>query len=124
MASLVRSPVFDGLAPAIVWQHFSTFCAIPRPSKGEAALREHLKTWAEARGLAVSVDATGNMVVRKAATPGHEKAPIVVMQAHLDMVCQANAGTEHDFTRDPILPVLRDEDFADVCKEPGDKPAA
>ena len=109
MASLVRSPVFDGLAPAIVWQHFSTFCAIPRPSKGEAALREHLKTWAEARGLAVSVDATGNMVVRKAATPGHEKAPIVVMQAHLDMVCQANAGTEHDFTRDPILPVLRDD---------------
>ena len=109
MASLVRSPVFEGLAPAIVWQHFSTFCAIPRPSKGEAALREHLKTWAEARGLAVSVDATGNMVVRKAATPGHEKAPIVVMQAHLDMVCQANAGTEHDFTRDPILPVLRDD---------------
>lgn len=57
----------------------------------------------------MSVDATGNMVVRKAATPGHEKAPIVVMQAHLDMVCQANAGTEHDFTRDPILPVLRDD---------------
>ena len=109
MASLVRSPVFDGLAPAIVWQHFSTFCAIPRPSKGEAALREHLKAWAEARGLAVSVDATGNMVVRKAATPGHEQAPTVVMQSHLDMVCQANAGTEHDFTRDPILPVLRDD---------------
>ena len=67
MASLVRSPVFEGLAPAIVWQHFSTFCAIPRPSKGEAALREYLKAWAEARGLETSVDATGNLVVRKAA---------------------------------------------------------
>ena len=109
MAFLVRSPVFDGLAPAIVWQRFSTFCAIPRPSKGEAALRDYLKDWAEARGLATSVDATGNLIVRKAASPGHEGAPTVVMQAHLDMVCQANAGTEHDFTRDPILPVLRDD---------------
>ena len=109
MASLVRSPVFDGLAPAIVWQHFSTFCAIPRPSKGEAALRDYLKDWAVARGLATSVDATGNLIVRKAASPGHEGAPTVVMQAHIDMVCQANAGTEHDFTRDPILPVLRDD---------------
>ena len=109
MSALVRSPVFNGFSPAIVWDHFATLCAIPRPSKGEAALREHLKAWAEARGLGVSVDATGNMIVRKAATPGHEQAPIVVMQAHLDMVCQANAGTEHDFTRDPILPVLRDD---------------
>ena len=99
---------FAGLQPAAVWSHFATLCAIPRPSKGEARLREHLLGWANARGLATSVDAAGNLIVRKRASAGRESAPGVVLQAHLDMVCQANAGTPHDFTRDPIEPVLRD----------------
>ncbi len=99
---------FAGLQPAAVWSHFATLCAIPRPSKGEARLREHLLGWANARGLATSVDAAGNLIVRKRASAGRESAPGVVLQAHLDMVCQANAGTPHAFTRDPIEPVLRD----------------
>ena len=108
MSYLTLSPVFNDLQPAIVWTHFATLCAIPRPSKGEARLREHLQDWAEARGLRTSVDTVGNLIVRKPATAGREAAPGIVLQAHLDMVCQQNAGAEHDFSRDPIVPVLRD----------------
>lgn len=108
MSSLPLSPVFGDLQPAIVWSHFAALCAIPRPSKREDALRDHLQTWAAARGLATSIDAGGNLVVRKPASAGYENAPGVVLQAHLDMVCQSNAGVTHDFTRDPIMPVLRD----------------
>ncbi|MBS1190183.1 MAG: aminoacyl-histidine dipeptidase [Rhodocyclaceae bacterium] len=100
--------VFDGLAPAPVWAHFATLCRIPRPSKGEAPLREHLRRWAAGRGLAATVDGAGNLIIRKPATPGRENAPGVILQAHLDMVCQKNAGTAHDFARDPIRPLLRD----------------
>jgi dipeptidase D len=100
--------VFRGLEPANVWKHFATLCAIPRPSKGEARLREHLRTWAVARGLTATVDAAGNLIVRKNASAGCESAPGVVLQAHLDMVCQANADTPHDFARETLEPVLRD----------------
>lgn len=98
----------DVFTPKAVWQHFADLCAIPRPSKGEAALRQFLQTWAAARNLVSEVDAAGNLLIRKAATPGWENAPGVVLQAHLDMVCQSNAGVAHDFNRDPIRPVLRD----------------
>ena len=108
MSSMILSPVFNDLQPAIVWAHFATLCAIPRPSKGEAQLREHLRAWAEERGLATSVDAVGNLIVRKAASAGREAVPGVILQSHLDMVCQNNADTPHDFTHDPIRPVLRD----------------
>lgn len=101
-------PVFAGLEPAAVWAHFSTLCRIPRPSKGEAALRQHLQAWAAGRGLWTWVDEAGNLVVRKPASPGCEGAPGIVLQAHLDMVCQKNSDTEHDFSRDAIAPVRRD----------------
>ena len=96
------------LEPTIVWEHFQTLCEIPRPSKHEEALRDYLKGWAELRGLEAVVDQVGNLIVRKPATPGYEDRPGVVLQGHLDMVCQANTGTEHDFFRDPIRPVLKD----------------
>lgn len=95
------------LEPRLVWQHFATLCAIPRPSKKEAALRAHLRAWAEARALEVEEDATGNLILRKPATPGFESAPVVTLQGHLDMVCQKNDAIDHDFERDPIRPVLR-----------------
>ncbi len=101
-------PVFADLEPAAVWRHFATLCATPRPSKAEGPLRECLRRWAEARGLATAVDGAGNLLVRKPASPGRRGAPAVVLQAHLDMVCQKNADTCHDFTRDPIRPLRRD----------------
>ena len=102
------NPVFESLQPAAVWAHFDTLCRIPRPSKQEAALRAHLAQWAQAQGLSHQVDAAGNLLVRKPASPGCEGRPGVVLQGHLDMVCQANSGVAHDFSRDPITPVLRD----------------
>jgi dipeptidase D len=96
------------LQPQAVWEHFQTLCDIPRPSKHEQQLRDYLKGWAELRGLQTVVDAAGNLIVRKPATPGLEDRVGVVLQGHLDMVCQANAGTEHDFFKDPIRPVLQD----------------
>ena len=108
MSTLTPFPVFNNLQPAIVWAHFSNLCAIPRPSKGEARLREHLQAWAKARGLSTSVDAVGNLIVRKPASVGRESVPGIILQSHLDMVCQNNADTPHDFTRDPIAPVVRD----------------
>jgi dipeptidase D len=100
--------VFDALQPAPVWAHFATLCAMPRPSKGEAALVAHLQHWAQARGLTTVVDAVGNLIVRKPASAGRESRPSVVLQSHLDMVCQNNADTPHDFLHDPITPVMRD----------------
>ncbi|MBN3002971.1 dipeptidase D [Chromobacterium alkanivorans] len=96
------------LEPKVVWEHFQTLCEIPRPSKHEQQLRDYLKGWAELRGLDTVVDEVGNLIIRKPATPGYENRVGVVLQGHLDMVCQANTGTEHDFFKDPIRPVLQD----------------
>lgn len=99
---------FSTLEPKPVWQHFKTLCDIPRPSKHEQALRDHLQAWAEARGLSTRLDSAGNLVIRKPAQPGMESRRGVILQGHLDMVCQQNAGTGHDFLKDPIRPVLKD----------------
>lgn len=106
--SRVAVPDPFALEPRVVWGHFATLCAFPRPSKQEGPLRDHLAVWATARGLSVRIDAAGNLVVRKPASAGRESAPVVALQAHLDMVCQKNADTAHDFSRDPIRPVLAD----------------
>lgn len=95
-------------APQPVWKHFATLCEIPRPSKHEQRLREHLLAWANARGVQSTVDATGNLLLRKPASPGREHLPGVVLQGHLDMVCQKNDGIAHDFFRDPIRPQFVD----------------
>ncbi len=97
------------LQPADVWAHFGTLCEIPRPSKHEDAVRRHLLTWAQAQeGLSTTVDPVGNLLVRKPASTGRENAPALAMQCHLDMVCQKNASSTHDFFKDPIRPVLKD----------------
>ncbi|MDR2093006.1 MAG: aminoacyl-histidine dipeptidase [Azoarcus sp.] len=98
----------SSLQPAAVWRHFSTLCRIPRASGNEDAVRDELATWARTRGLGVKVDTAGNLVLSKPASPGREDRPGIVLQGHLDMVCQKNGGSTHDFARDPIRPVLRD----------------
>lgn len=98
----------NNLQPSTVWAHFATLCATPRPSRHEAALREHLIEWANVRGIVTVVDAAGNLILKKPGTPGGEALSGVILQGHLDMVCQANAGTQHDFERDAIKAVMRD----------------
>lgn len=96
------------LSPEIVWAHFATLCDIPRASLQEAALKQHLIAWAQARGIAAMVDAAGNLILKKPASAGCEAMPGVILQGHLDMVCQANSGTAHDFGRDAIRTTIRD----------------
>ncbi|MDE2400847.1 MAG: aminoacyl-histidine dipeptidase [Burkholderiales bacterium] len=103
--------MFNDLQPPAVWAHFDTLCRIPRQSKQEDALRAHLQHWATNQGLATQVDLAGNLIVRKPASTGCERAPGIVLQGHLDMVCQKNSDSMHDFSRDPIRAVLLDDGF-------------
>jgi len=96
------SEILNDLQPQILWKHFGGLCAIPRPSKKEDKAAEYVKEFAIAQGLDYTVDATGNVIIRKPATPGMGDKPGVVLQAHLDMVPQKNSDVQHDFEKDPI----------------------
>jgi dipeptidase D len=90
------SSELTALEPALLWERFGELTRIPRPSKGEGAAREHVLALAASRSLETLVDGEGNVVVRVPATPGRENAPIVVLQAHLDMVCERDPGSPFD----------------------------
>ncbi|MCP3978660.1 MAG: aminoacyl-histidine dipeptidase [bacterium] len=91
-----------GLSPRSVWDHFASIAAIPRPSKHEERIVAWVRSVAEEHGWEVRSDDIGNLVLCVPATRGRENAPVVVLQAHLDMVCEKNKGVEHDFMNDPI----------------------
>jgi len=92
------------LDPKLVFKHFEAICSIPHPSGHEEQLARHILDHAASRGFEAEQDAAKNVVVRVPATPGYEKAPIVVIQGHIDMVGEANAEANHDFITDPIEP--------------------
>jgi len=99
------SDSLDRLAPQAIWQHFAALAAIPRPSgHEERAVDFVLKTASGVSGASTARDARGNVVVRLPATRGREKAPPIILQSHLDMVCEKNKGVTHDFDHDPIRP--------------------
>jgi len=100
--------LFSSLRPEPVWAHFSTLCEIPRASLHEAALIGYLLDWAGRLGINAVVDGAGNLLLKKPASPGFEEAPGVILQGHLDMVCQSNAATAHDFLRDSLPVEVRD----------------
>ena len=90
------------LKPARVFEQFAEINKIPRPSKHEEHMIEYLKSFAEKRGLEYEVDETGNVIIRKPATKGHEAAPMVSLQSHMDMVCDKLVDIEFDFHKDAI----------------------
>lgn len=96
------TPTLDSLEPALLWKHFRALSAIPRPSKSEAAVAAYVVETARSLGLPCRRDGTGNLVVTKPGTPGREAEPPAILQGHLDMVCEKNSSTAHDFTKDPI----------------------
>ena len=85
------------LQPAALWQHFAALNAVPRPSKKEQRVIEFAKNFGESLGLPTMVDEAGNVIISKPATKGMEDRPALVLQSHLDMVHQKNAGTDFDF---------------------------
>ncbi|WIM81060.1 aminoacyl-histidine dipeptidase [Gallibacterium anatis] len=97
------------LSPNLVWQWFAKICSIPHPSHHEQALADFIIQWAKQKQLWVEQDAVGNILIRKAATAGMEDHQPVALQAHLDMVPQANKNTAHNFLTDPIVPYVDGE---------------
>lgn len=97
------------LEPKLLWKYFLALSKIPRGSRNEAAAMTWLVEQARALGCEVERDAVGNALVRKRAAPGREGRPAIALQAHVDMVCEKNEGTPHDFAKDPIA-VYRDGD--------------
>ncbi|MEG9481516.1 aminoacyl-histidine dipeptidase [Mannheimia sp. HC-2023] len=97
------------LAPQLLWQWFDKVCAIPHPSYHEEELAEFIVNWAKSKNFFVERDEAGNVLIRKPATAGMEDRAVIALQAHLDMVPQANAGTVHDFKKDPIQPYIDGE---------------
>ena len=91
------------LKPAGVFRYFEEICQVPRPSKHEEQIIAYLKNFGEKHGLETLVDEVGNVLIKKPATPGMENRKTVVLQSHVDMVCEKNNDTEHDFMKDPIV---------------------
>ncbi len=96
------------LQPALVFGIFDRICQVPHPSKKEEKIRKFLLDFAAEHGIEVRTDAIGNVVMTKAATPGHEQAPTVIMQAHMDMVCESN-DKNFDFENQPITTIVDGE---------------
>ena len=90
------------IQPYILWNYFHQITQVPRPSKREEQIAAYLKDFAGQHQLPVTTDKVGNILITKPATPGYENHPKVILQAHIDMVCEKNAGTNHDFEKDPI----------------------
>jgi len=97
----MSSPL-ESLEPKLLWQHFDTIRQTPRPSKHEEKIVEAVKSWAADREFEVLQDSAGSLSIKVPATPGHENAPIIVLQGHLDMVCEKNSDVEHDFMTEGI----------------------
>jgi dipeptidase D len=96
------SNAIAGLEPSLVWKYFAEIARIPRCSKHEERMTRYILDTAKRLGLQATADALGNVVVRKPASAGHERAPMVCLQGHLDMVCEKNKDVVHDFSKDPI----------------------
>ena len=90
------------LKPELIWHYFDEITKVPRPSKKEGKIRAFLLDFAREHHLDAKEDVTGNIVISKAATQGFESSPGVILQSHMDMVCEKNSDVIHDFENDPI----------------------
>ena len=106
----IESSVLSDLEPAAFWQRFEELTTIARPSRHEDLVISHVERWADSRGFVRRSDAARNMVVRVPATAGRESAPTVVLQGHLDMVCERNPDSPNDPAEGRIA-LLRDGEW-------------
>ena len=97
------------LSPKIVWKYFHEITQVPRPSKKEGKIIAYLEKFAKEHNIAYKKDHVGNIVMTKPATPGYEDRVKVILQSHVDMVCEKNADTKHDFDNDPIRTIVDGE---------------
>lgn len=97
------------LKPTKVWKFFHEITQVPRPSKKEEKILAYLVKFAEDRNLKYRTDEVGNLVIEKPATLGYEHLETVILQSHMDMVCEKNADKVHDFENDPIRTIIDGE---------------
>ncbi len=96
------------LEPKVVWEIFEEITKVPRPSKKEGRIIAYLEDFAKKHGLRYRKDAIGNVVICKEATPSMKGRPAVVLQSHMDMVCEKNSDTVFDFDKDPVQAYIED----------------
>jgi dipeptidase D len=94
--------IIENLEPKAVWKHFDEIRKIPRCSKHEEEIRKYIVDFAKKQDLDYKEDKVGNIVIRKNASKGMENKPGVVLQGHMDMVCEKNSDVDFDFSKDPI----------------------
>lgn len=97
------------LNPKGIFHYFNEICKVPRPSKKEEKILAYLKQFAEEHQLEYQQDKIGNLLIKKEATTGKEKLKPIILQSHVDMVCEKNREVEHDFDKDAIIPVVEGE---------------
>lgn len=97
------------LTPKGIFNYFNEICQVPRPSKKEEKILAYIKNFAETHKLEYKQDEIGNIVIYKKATPGYEDRQVVILQSHVDMVCEKNNDVTHNFDEDPIIPVVDGE---------------
>ena len=104
----MSSEVIKGLEPSILWQRFYEITQVPRPSKKEGKILAHMRNLFKDLNISFKEDKVGNIVATVPATEGYENSPKVILQGHVDMVCEKNKETKHDFENDPIT-MIRDD---------------
>jgi len=102
------SSIFEGLKPSLIWKYFEKILSIPHCSGNERAIGDYIISVAKELNLTSKKDKVGNVLVEKNATPGHEDSETVILQGHLDIVCEKNSDVEHDFSKDPIKAEIKE----------------
>ncbi|MBE6295643.1 MAG: aminoacyl-histidine dipeptidase [Bacteroidales bacterium] len=97
------------LQPLAVFNHFLQICKIPHGSKNEGEISEFLQNFGKELGYETIADSVGNVLVKKPAYPGFEDRKTIILQSHMDMVCDKRPDVDHDFTKDPIRPYIDGE---------------
>ena len=91
-----KESALTGLEPRSFWEHFETLTKIARPSRLEEPAIEHVREWADRQGYVVEQDAGRNLVIRVPASAGRENAPTLMLQGHLDIVCERDPSSPND----------------------------
>ena len=95
------------LEPKALWQYFDDICKVPRTSKHEEKITKFLLDFAKEHHLEAKQDAIGNVLITREASPAMAYKETLVLQSHVDMVGEKRAGIEHDWEKDPIIPIIR-----------------
>jgi dipeptidase D len=100
--------IINHLEPTGLWTNFEEICKIPRLSKNEEKIIKFLEDFATRNSLSYKRDKSGNILIKRDASPGYENRKSVVLQSHLDMVGEKDSETKHDWSKDPITPIIDD----------------